>query len=423
MSGVQWLRESRGFTTLLVSRIVSRVGDVLFTLATSWVVLTTSHSVVLAALIPLAGSLPSIVFGLPLATLADRWPKKSVLVLVDCGRGLLVLSAGLLLLDHHPVTGVFVGVMGLLAVGGLLFTPAITSVFPRMVPPEHLTRANGLWAAVTSSLSIGSFAVGGLLVAWLTPAGALLVDGVSFLCSGAVLAILRLPDVRSDTEGGLLGFLRESVAGVRYLWRDSYLRRLILLIAPMNLVFGPMQIFSLVFSRLVLHLGTEGYGFIEAASGLGSVGAGLLVTRLAPRLTLQTWLRIGTWGSGVTLALTLIFRDLPVAILGYGAIWFVTTVLSVPIVSSVQRTAPAPLVGRVMQSLFLLTGGISVPLGLLLGSWAMNRFGAVSALWAQALGFGTIGVVALVARFNPPAHHALDQEYRPGASAPRNPSP
>ena len=423
MTGVQWLRESRGFTTLLVSRIVSRVGDVLFTLATSWVVLTTSHSVVLAALIPLAGLLPAVVLGLPLATLADRWPRKPVLVLVDWGRGLLVLSAGFLLLDHRPITGVFVGVMGLLAVGGLLFSPAITSVFPRMVPPEHLTRANGLWAAATSSLNIGSFAVGGLLVAWLTPAGALLVDGASFLCSGAVLAVMTLPDVRSDAEEGLWGFLRQSVAGVQYLWRDRYLRRLILLVAPMNLVFGPMQIFSLVFSRLVLHLGTEGYGFIEAASGVGSVGAGLMVARLAPRLTLQGWLRMATWGTGVALALTLVLRDLPVAILCYGAAWFVTALLTVPIVSAVERTAPAPLVGRVMQSLFLLTGGISVPVGLLLGSWAMNRFGAVSALWADALGFGAMGLIVLVARVNPPAQHALNQEYRPPASTRQTPSP
>lgn len=109
----------------------------------------------------------------------------------------------------------------------------------------------------------------------------------------------------------------------------------------------------------------------------------------------------------MALALTLIFRNRPVAILCYGATWVVTTLLTVPIVSSVERTAPAPLVGRVMQSLFLLTGGISLPLGLLLGRWAMNRFGAVSAWWGQALGFGAIGVVALGARVNPPARSPL----------------
>lgn len=147
-------------------------------------------------------------------------------------------------------------------------------MLPHMVPPQHLTRSHGLRGAVTSSLSSGSLAVGGLLVAWLNPAGALLVDGACFLGRGAVLAVVTPPDVRSDAEEGLWGFLPKG-RGVRYLWRDRCLRRLMLLIALRNLAFGPMQIFSLVFSRLVLPLGTEGYGLLEAASGIGSVGAGV----------------------------------------------------------------------------------------------------------------------------------------------------
>lgn len=82
-----------------------------------------------------------------------------------------------------------------------------SSVLPHMVPPQHLTRSHGLRGAVTSSLSSGSLAVGGLLVAWLNPAGALLVDGACFLGRGAVLAVVTLPDVRSDAEEGLWGFL------------------------------------------------------------------------------------------------------------------------------------------------------------------------------------------------------------------------
>jgi len=408
----RWLRESRGLTTLLVSRIVSRVGDVLFALATTWVVLGSSHSVLLAAIIPLASSLPPVVFALPLATLADRWPKKLVMVAVDWGRALLVAGAGLLLLDHRPIAIVLYLTTLLLTMGGLLFSPAVTSTFTRMVPPEHLTKANGLWASVTSTLSIGSFAVGGILVAWLSPGWALMVDAVSFAVSGAVLALMPLPQVRADAKPGGMAFVRDSLAGIRYLWGDTYLRRLILVIAPMNLAFGPLQVFSLVFSRLILHAGTAGYGAIEAASGLGSVLAGLLVTRMAPRMKLQGWVRAATLGTGAALAIALMLHSLPVSIVCYGAMWFITALLSIPIVSSIERVAPAETVGRVMQSLFLLSSGISTPIGLLVGSWAMTNFGPVVALWAQVASFGAIGLVALLITINPPESHALSVQYQ-----------
>lgn len=409
-----WLRESRGLTTLLLSRIVSRVGDVLFVLATTWVVLGNSHSVLLAAIIPLASSVPPVVFALPLAALADRWPKKLVMVTVDWGRAVLVAGAALLLLNHRPIALVLYATTLLLTLGGLLFSPAITSTFTRMVPPQHLTKANGLWAAVTSTLSIGSFAIGGVLVAWLRPGGALIVDTVSFAVSGAILAGMSLPDVRAETKPGGMAFMRESLAGIRYLWGDIYLRRLIMVIAPMNLVFGPFQVFSLVFSRLILHTGTAGYGAIEAASGMGSVLAGLLVTRVAPHMKLQGWLRVSTLGSGVALAIALLVPSLPITFICYGGMWFVTAILSIPIVSAIERMAPPEAVGRVMQSLFLLISGISMPIGLLAGSWAMSYFGPVIALWGQAAGLFIVGAIAMVVSINPPESHALIMNYQDG---------
>ena len=68
-------RTSPVFLLLLVSRSVSRIGDVLFSLAVSWTVLGQTHSILLAALVPLLSALPAVVLTLPLATLADRWPK------------------------------------------------------------------------------------------------------------------------------------------------------------------------------------------------------------------------------------------------------------------------------------------------------------------------------------------------------------
>jgi hypothetical protein len=349
--------------------------------------------------------------------------QKLVMVTTDWGRAGLIAVVGLLLLHGTLWPGLYYPVTGLLAVAGLLFSPAITAVFPRVVPPEHLTRANGVWSATLAVLNVGAYAVGGGVVALVHPSGALLLDAATFVISGALLAVVPLPAIQaSPSDRGMWAFLHDSVAGVRDLWHDRYLRRVILIVGPMNMVFGPLQVFSLVFSRVVLHGGPVSYGAIEAASGLGSVAAGLTVSRVAPWLTLRGWVRAVALGAGTGLAAVLLWPNLALAIGVYGLIWFLSAILSIPFVSSVQRTAAPETVGRVMQSLFLLTGGVTVPLGLVLGSLAMDHWGALTALGGQALLFGVLGVVSWFVALNPPPEHDLAQEYRPPGE-PQAPAP
>ena len=71
----QWLCESPRFGVLLASRTVSRVGDVLFALAAAWTVLGDTHSVFLAAVVPLLTTLPPIVLALPLAPWRTAGPR------------------------------------------------------------------------------------------------------------------------------------------------------------------------------------------------------------------------------------------------------------------------------------------------------------------------------------------------------------
>jgi hypothetical protein len=217
----QWVRDHPKFLTLLTARVISRAGDVLYTLAATWSVLTTTHSILGASLIPLLNVVPDLVLALPLATLADRWSKKPLMVSMDFVRAAVVGTAGLLLL-HGPMPPLALYALTLLLnVGALLFAPASSAMMRLTVPPDRLTDANGLWQSSLSVLSVVSFGVGGVLVALVSPARALLLDAMSFLVSGSVLAAVAWPDIRAAVSTGGFGFLSDALLGLRYFWDDA----------------------------------------------------------------------------------------------------------------------------------------------------------------------------------------------------------
>lgn len=383
----------------------------LYTLAATWSVLTTTHSVLGASLVPILTIVPDLVLGLPLATLADRWSKKPLMVSMDLLRAGIVGAAGLLLL-HGSMTPVAIYLLTLgLNVGALLFTPASSAMIRLTVPDERLTEANGLWQSVMSVLSVVSYGVGGVLVAWMSPARALLLDALSFLVGGLVLAVVAWPDVRAAKSVGRFSLISDALIGVRYFWNDRVLRRLLLLVSPVNIIFGPMLIFSAAFSNRVLHTGVAGFGVIEMAAGVGSIVGGLVVGWAARRASFTFWL-FALLGSGaLEMAGSALAKNLWVTAGLYVMGWAVSGVFNIPFVSAVQRAVPVEQVGRVMQTLFLLSSGVTVPLGLLLGSFMMDRVGVVPVLYGEAGLYALVAVAALIFPVQRKEPHPVFQAY------------
>ena len=173
-----------------------------------------------------------------------------------------------------------------------------------MVPPELLPRANG---SQQVSLTVGESFLG-------PPAGSLLfaaaaalpfgLDAVSFAGSAALLT--RLPRTglrrtglrRTGLPGtGLSGTeisgtsrsrrprIRTQIAeGLRWLARHRLLRVIAILLGVYNFANQMGQAVLVLLATQTLHLGTRGYGFLLAATAIGSVAGGLVAPRLTRRL-------------------------------------------------------------------------------------------------------------------------------------------
>ncbi|MDT7801284.1 MAG: hypothetical protein QOI78_4717 [Actinomycetota bacterium] len=172
------------FRALFGAQLVSVTGDQLARVALSILVYDRTNSPGWAALTYALTFLPDLVGGPLLSGLADRYPPRRVMVVADVVRAVAVTAMALPGLPLPAVAALLVGVQ--------LFNPvwnsARAALMPQVLPEETFVPGMGLLMILVQAGQVAGFALGGLLVAWLGTAGALLVDAASFAASALLLS-------------------------------------------------------------------------------------------------------------------------------------------------------------------------------------------------------------------------------------------
>jgi MFS family permease len=216
----------REFRALFTAHLLSVTGDELARLALALLVYARTSSAMLAALTFGLGYLVWVL-GTPLGSLlADRWPRRRVMVGCDLAR--LVLVAAM------AWPGVPLPVLLLLLAGTSLLTPAYWSaraaLLPDVLPGDAYVVGSALSAVSLQAAQVVGFLAAGVVVASVGARPALALDALTFAVS-AVLLLTRVrprpaPAAHPDRPVGRLGDL---FAGPRLVFGDRRLRYLVLL--------------------------------------------------------------------------------------------------------------------------------------------------------------------------------------------------
>jgi len=224
------LRGNRGFRLLFGARLVSHLGDWFNLLA----VLALLRSIGADSASAFGGILilkllPGVLAAPAAGVLADRMPRRRLMMIADGLRALIVL--GMLSAVVAPQPAVIWALVALQSVVSAFFEPARSALLPDIVSPAELTAANALGAASWSlMLTVGS-ALGGLFTAWLGWEAAIVVDAASYLVSLALLYRLVEPppvERQAAVADGFQAAGRELVEGARYLRAHPRVARLAL---------------------------------------------------------------------------------------------------------------------------------------------------------------------------------------------------
>ncbi len=298
ISGVFGVAE---FRVVWLAGVASIVGDQLARVALALLVFARTGSAAATAGVYALTMVPSLVSGVLLSGIADRWPRRTVMVTADVLRAVLV---AVMAIPGTPLWLLAV-LLVLVQLAAEPFAAAQGAVLPDMLGGRY--EAGQAVQLVTHQVCLlAGFAGGGVLVSGLGPHGALAVDAVTFAVSALLLqaGIARYPVGTGTTVGPvrirvrLAGWAAQIRHGAVMVAGDRRLRTLVGLGWLATFTTVPEGL-AVVFAAQA-NLSTGWVGLLLAAEPAGAV-AGALVLRLVPRETRLKWLGMLALGTSVPL--------------------------------------------------------------------------------------------------------------------------
>ena len=406
----------RDYRRYATGGLVSNVGTWMQRVAQDWLVLVvTGGSASALGITTGLQFLPILLFSAYAGALADRFPKRTMLMITQASMAVPAAVLGVLAVTGTVQTWHVYVLAFAFGTATAFDAPVRQSFVSEMVGPDDLANAVSLNSVSFNAGRIVGPAVAGLTIAALgsdqqATGVVILVNAVSYLA--VLLALRGVRSGRRDparTTDRPKGRIRDAVA---------YLRTrpdLLLVIAVMGFTgtFGlNFQMTSALMATQVFDKGAGEYGLLGTTMAFGSIAGSLVAARRerpTVRLVVVAAVVFGSVEVVFGLMPTYTTFVLMTPLIGITAM---TTITSANAVT--QLTAPAHLRGRIM-AIYLMVFMGGTPLGAPLIGWLAELFGARWSLIGGGLGTlaGTLGVLALLA-----ARHGKEALYNPAGEPP-----
>ena len=359
---IELIRGNRRFRYLWLGQVVSQMGDWFDTIALYTIILNLTGSGRNVGLLMVARFVPSFVFGPLAGVVADRFSRRTIMIVSDLLRAVVVL--GFLFVRRADQLWIIYVITVLQLAFSTFFEPARTAAIPSIVSDRQLVPANAISSVTWSAMLTLGAATGGVVTGLFGTNVAFVLDSVSFLASAAFIAGIRFPKrvprVKTKlTIGKALG-ITDTIEGARYVKHRPRVLALLLVKPAWGLGGGILTLLA-VFGEKVFPVGRSaatGIGVLFAARGIGTAVGPIVARRIVGegRARMQTSIGIAfligglfyvAFGSAASFIFALIV--LGIAHTGGSILWVFSTVL-------LQRGVEDQFRGRVFAAeLALLT--------------------------------------------------------------------
>ena len=377
------------FCTALISNMgawIQRVGQ-------DWLVLKelTNNSGLAAGIVTALQFAPVLVLSAWAGVLADRLPRRALLIATQAGQGILAVGLGMLIFSGHAQLWHVYGFAFLLGCVTAFDAPVRQTFVAEMVPPASLSNAIGLNSASFNSSRLIGPAMAGFLIQAFGTGWAFVINGVTFAATIIGLICMRKVELHTVEKAPKeKGQIRQAVLYIR----DRPEIWLILVVIGVVSCLGfNSQLTIGMMATQVFDRQAGQFGLLSSMFGIGAlIGALMAARRARPRLRLI----IGsTIGFGLTSALSAVMPTYLTFGLSGILVGLFTLTLMTAANATVQISTEPAMRGRVV-ALYMLVFQGATPIGSPIIGWISQAWGTRWAIGIGALSALVVAAAALI---------------------------
>lgn len=353
--------------TIWIGQAVAVMTSYAANYAAVWYITETTDSALWLAVGSICAFLPMGLLAPFAGVVADKYNRKTIMIVAETGVGVTSLVLGLIILGGNAGIPVVLVMLAVRSIGQAFRNPAMTAAMPLMVPEKHLLRINTLDQMLMSMAAIVSPALGIFLYTSVGFYSVMFLDFAGALLAVGGLALAKIPTIHDETaeEQGVWSNLRDG-------WQAlSAKRGLVVLMAGLALGMMIVMPTDSLFPLMTYdHFGGDGYmaSLTEAVFGVGILVGSVIILvwgggRHLARLMCVAAIIVGvttTWCGLTSPDQFMLFLGLLV-VMAVASAWF-----NGPIMTLLQHYVPEEKLGRAM-GLLNAAIGLATPLGIALG--------------------------------------------------------
>ncbi|WP_088071821.1 MFS transporter [Gottfriedia luciferensis] len=375
------LVSNKGFLTLMTAQAISSLGDWLSIVAIITLVgLKWNASPIEVSFIILCLAIPMALLGPVAGTFADRFNRKTLMILSDIVRaGLFIVLA---LANTLWMVYICLFTIGLFSA---IFIPAKNGKLKEIVDNSEMKSAMSLTSMIDSTTKVLGPILSGILVSAAGTTPVFYINSLSFIFSAILIFFLpkvmkQVKEEKQETESKS-SFKAEFIEGFRFIKSNTQMLIGLLFLGFSLLILQLSDSQIIVLLRELTKASPGLFGYLVTGSGVGMFFSGLLLAKKTDYRPYPLML-IGVCGVGLGFGMIGILTYLD---LGYSIIWapslgliagFAAGLIFVPFQASVQVETPVHLTGRVFGVISSVTT-IATIIGPLLGGWLSTLIGVI----------------------------------------------
>jgi MFS family permease len=344
---------TRNFRLFVTGQAVAFTGAWVQRIAQDWLVLSLTGSATAVGITTALQFLPTVLFGLIGGTIADRFPKRRVLLCAQAGMMSTATTLAVLTLTHHVQVWHVYLIAFVLGTVISVENPTRQSFVTEMVGPDHLPNAISINASVFQLGALVGPAISGVLINAVGSGYAFAINACSYSASTTALLLIRERDLyRAPGAGAGRVRLRD---GLRYAATHRSVLWPTVVVGVFGMFIMNLPVTLAAYAKTVFHSGASGYGLLSSVVAVGSM-CGALISARRPRTRLRTIVTVAFALAGLQMlgAAAPAEWSYCVVLLGVGA---ATLLLLTSANATVQLAADESIRGRVVSVYMLVFFG------------------------------------------------------------------